>query len=358
MSTEKTTDPGTKSAAELEREVEAQRAQVEDDLDQLQDRLSPGQMMDQLFDYVKTGNGAEFTRNLGRSMRDNPIPLALMGVGMAWLMMGGQSGRSRYDQLEGFDRDWDREWDDDRYERGWDHRWNRDRHGWDERFADDKDDIAGDPVALGMTPQARGGTAPADGDDKGMMAKAGDMAAKAGDAIGDMAGSLRGRAAAAGEEVGDAMRGTGEAASRYGRNLKHGARRYRDRFGRTVDRYGRRARQGFFDTLEEQPLVLGAIGVAVGAALGAALPATEHEDELMGETRDRLKRQAEEEGRRQAEKARDMADAAYGAAKDEADRQGLNAGTGQSVADDLKDKAANVADAAKTAAEREQAKKG
>ena len=329
MSTDKTTDPGSKSAAELEREVEAQRAEVEDNLDRLQDRLSPGQMMDQLFDYVKTGNGAEFTRNLGRSMRDNPIPLALMGVGMAWLMVSGPSERSRY-----ADRDWD-----DRYDRGWD-------DDWDDRFADDEDATGGDPVALGMTPQARGGSAPADSDDEGMMAKAGEMIE-----------SVKDQAAAAGERVGQGFRSTGEAASRHGRNLRRGARQYRDRFGRSAGRYGRHVHRGFLETLEEQPLVLGAIGVAVGAALGAALPATEREDELMGETRDQLKRQAEEEGRKQAEKARDMADAAYGAAKDEADRQGLNAETGQSVADDLKDKATKVADAAKTAAEKEQAKR-
>ena len=143
----------------------------------------------------------------------------------------------------------------------------------------------------------------------------------------------------------------------HGRNLQRGARQYRDRFGRTVDRYGRRVRRSFFETLEDQPLVLGAIGVAVGAALGAALPATEHEDELMGETRDQLKHGAAREGRRQAEKARDVADAAYGAAKTEADRQGLNTETGKSTADNLKDKAAKVADAAKTAAEK-QASKG
>jgi ElaB/YqjD/DUF883 family membrane-anchored ribosome-binding protein len=39
--------------------------------------------------------------------------------------------------------------------------------------------------------------------------------------------------------------------------------------------------------LHEQPLVLGAIGVAVGALLGAALPATTEEDRLLGNARDR-----------------------------------------------------------------------
>lgn len=41
--------------------------------------------------------------------------------------------------------------------------------------------------------------------------------------------------------------------------------------------------------LEEQPLILGAIGLAVGAAIGAALPMTETEDNLMGSTAHRLR---------------------------------------------------------------------
>lgn len=36
--------------------------------------------------------------------------------------------------------------------------------------------------------------------------------------------------------------------------------------------------------IEEQPLVLAAVGIAVGAALGAAIPQTETENSLMGET--------------------------------------------------------------------------
>jgi beta-lactamase regulating signal transducer with metallopeptidase domain len=46
-----------------------------------------------------------------------------------------------------------------------------------------------------------------------------------------------------------------------------------------------RAREGFNTLLEEQPLVLGAFGVALGAIIGAALPSTEQEDRLVGDTR-------------------------------------------------------------------------
>jgi hypothetical protein len=61
---------------------------------------------------------------------------------------------------------------------------------------------------------------------------------------------------------------------------------------RGAGHYGRRAQSGFAHMREEQPLVVGAIGLAVGAALGAALPKTETEDEWLGDTRDQLKERA------------------------------------------------------------------
>src|SRR5690606_38663675 len=51
-----------------------------------------------------------------------------------------------------------------------------------------------------------------------------------------------------------------------------------------------RMRQGFESLLEEQPLLVGAIGLALGAALGAAFPRTEAEDRMLGEHSDSARR--------------------------------------------------------------------
>lgn len=48
------------------------------------------------------------------------------------------------------------------------------------------------------------------------------------------------------------------------------------------------ARLGFEHMLEDNPVALGALGVAAGALLGASLPSTESEDRWMGEMRDRV----------------------------------------------------------------------
>ena len=50
----------------------------------------------------------------------------------------------------------------------------------------------------------------------------------------------------------------------------------------------RRVRLGFWQAMEASPLMIGAAFLALGALLGLAIPSTEPEDELMGDTRDRL----------------------------------------------------------------------
>jgi hypothetical protein len=137
--------------------------------------------------------------------------------------------------------------------------------------------------------------------------------------------------------------------SETGEQLWHGAREASDRAGY----YGQRMRSGFFETLHEQPLVLGALGLAVGAAIGASLPTTEREDEWLGEAGDRLKDGARRLTREQLERARAAGRAAYEAAIEEADRQGWSTEGAMSAADAAVQKAERVVTAATEAARAE-----
>ncbi|MCE7032553.1 DUF3618 domain-containing protein [Lysobacter sp. GX 14042] len=56
----------------------------------------------------------------------------------------------------------------------------------------------------------------------------------------------------------------------------------------SVRRGAHRASDGFQRMLDDNPMALGAIGIAVGALLGGLLPPTQKEDELLGATRDRV----------------------------------------------------------------------
>jgi hypothetical protein len=58
--------------------------------------------------------------------------------------------------------------------------------------------------------------------------------------------------------------------------------------------------------MREQPLALGAIGLAVGAFFAAMAPRTHKEDELMGEASDRLADQAKQIGTEKLEQAKEV----------------------------------------------------
>ncbi|MCE5977598.1 DUF3618 domain-containing protein [Pseudomonas sp. JR33AA] len=68
----------------LEQEINAKREHISDLMDALEDRLSPGQMVDRVLGYAK-GNGGEFFQNLGTTLKNNPVPATLTVLGLAWL---------------------------------------------------------------------------------------------------------------------------------------------------------------------------------------------------------------------------------------------------------------------------------
>jgi Protein of unknown function (DUF3618) len=72
---------------QFEREAEETRWQLAGTFEELRDRMTPGRVVDQVVDYTRDGPAAEFLRNLGREVRENPMPLVLIGIGIAWLML-------------------------------------------------------------------------------------------------------------------------------------------------------------------------------------------------------------------------------------------------------------------------------
>ena len=71
---------------DLKRDVAEERARVDATLDEVQRRLTPGQLIDEVLHHGR-GAGSDFMANLGRSLAANPIPAALVGVGLMWLLL-------------------------------------------------------------------------------------------------------------------------------------------------------------------------------------------------------------------------------------------------------------------------------
>src|SRR5262249_40625437 len=90
------------SSAQLEQEAEQTRSELAQTLDELRERITPGQLVDQALDYAKDTGGAAFVRNLGRQTVDNPLPIALIGAGLAWLMLSnGNRAESAFNNVKG-----------------------------------------------------------------------------------------------------------------------------------------------------------------------------------------------------------------------------------------------------------------
>jgi hypothetical protein len=74
-------------SARLEREAEETLWQLSGTLEELRGRMTPGRVVDQVFDYTRDGPAAEFLHNFRRDVRQNPMPLVLVGIGVLWLLL-------------------------------------------------------------------------------------------------------------------------------------------------------------------------------------------------------------------------------------------------------------------------------
>lgn len=78
------------SISDIEREIDQDRSHFADTLSALENKLSPGQLVDQALGYAKK-NGGDFSDNLVRTISNNPIPTILTGIGVAWMAIQGRS---------------------------------------------------------------------------------------------------------------------------------------------------------------------------------------------------------------------------------------------------------------------------
>jgi hypothetical protein len=80
-----------------------------------------------------------------------------------------------------------------------------------------------------------------------------------------------------------------------------------DRFARAADvtrEQTRRTQYEVVAAIERRPLLFGSLAVAIGALLGALIPATEYEDRIVGQVRDRAVERAKQMGERQYQNLR------------------------------------------------------
>ncbi len=237
-------NPGaaTRSPADLEREGEQIRADLDRTLDEIERKLSPGELLDRSVDFLRN-NGSDFIREAGETVRNNPVPVLLTAAGLIWLTTSiATRNRSR---MSG-------------YEEGDEFSSYRGSEGF-ENYGHNDGGIRG------KVDEAR--------------ARMSNAAHRVGDRVSGMTDRVSGRA----HEVADRARGRVSSTMHSMRDRTQGAR------------------SDLMNLVQEQPIALGALALAAGALIGAALPITQYENRLVGPTRDRTLARAKELGQREYE---------------------------------------------------------
>jgi Protein of unknown function (DUF3618) len=90
-----------RKSEQLERDAEGIRSELAASLAELRLRVTPGQIVDQLADYAREGPAADFLRNLAREIRENPIPVLLITIGIAWLAIAASRPPGTAWRIEG-----------------------------------------------------------------------------------------------------------------------------------------------------------------------------------------------------------------------------------------------------------------
>ena len=75
----------------IEADLNDSRTRLNDTLQAMGAKLSPGQMLDEVMGLAQ-GQAGQFAGKLGRQVRDNPMPTLLIGAGLAMLLMNKGQG--------------------------------------------------------------------------------------------------------------------------------------------------------------------------------------------------------------------------------------------------------------------------
>jgi len=253
-------DDTSRRVEELRSDIEETRDEMSDTIGAIQDKLRPSHIVAQATDRVKqatmegvrdmTHSATDTARDAMSTARDamssRAIPLAMIGLGAAWLLME-RTADSRSDSRSWSDRD-----------RPYRYQWER------EAAARWRHTSAGHQYSTAA-------------DDFGVSAES--MA------------TVREDSGRSGTTSHNAFGGRGRSDSGINR-IQHTARTTGNRIERMV---------------RDNPLLVGAGALMLGAAFGMAVPETDVENEWMGDTRDSLVESAQQMAHDAAAKVQDTA---------------------------------------------------
>nr|UXE45865.1 hypothetical protein Hi04_10k_c5380_00017 [uncultured bacterium] len=268
---------------DIQETIEQTRVEMSKTIGELQERLSPAHIKAQIREAT-IGKVEEMAQRASDTMYEarqsvvstvtsNPVPAALVGIGLAWLWMNRRNGGSSYEDTArrwryrggGYGRDYER-YPDESY-----------RRFQEEGTAYGRDD----PSESSLASKAKDAVSGASDKISGIVGQASDKVSgavgQASDKISGAVGQVREAGTQFAARTKERVSGMYDQAQQTAERVKTGAQEQaqmaQDRFNRAMD---------------ENPLAVGAIALAVGTAIGLAIPQTRKENEWMGEARDNL----------------------------------------------------------------------
>lgn len=256
-------------ADRLERDLEQNREHLRETLGAIEEKMSPGRLLDEAMAYFNTGPKA-FASDLTTQIRDNPMPALLTGVGIAWMMMSDRKapaasggGATAADEVDGFGfsvdpADYDAWHEHDRLQQA---EWSCVRMDDEtpEAHARRLDQVRAAALGIAHDPQE---------DQAGFSTR-----------VRGAADMVKQKGASAREKLKQAATSTKQRAGAGAQGLQSAVG--------SAKGGAKAAVSSSAQFHEANPVATGAIGVALGALLGAALPLSRKEESALGAVADK-----------------------------------------------------------------------
>jgi len=249
------------SSAQLQREADAARVGLADTLGQLRDGVAPSALSGEAIALVKD-SGLSILKSLADSARANPVPALLIGAGLTMLLtrttgsdvMGVATSTLKSAAATGAD--------------------------------------AARSAASGVAGATSSATSSVAGAAKEVVKGATDRtanvvmdtAAAVSDRVAESAVSAHHTAVDSMASVKDRLQSGLDSGKAEFDARRQQASELADNVTGHAQTVAQQARQSFARLIEEQPILMAALGAALGAAVGAALPLSQAEKDLLGET--------------------------------------------------------------------------
>lgn len=272
--------------AQIRAGIEQTRGEMGETIEAIQARLNPDHLKDQVKEQVREqfqevkatvreatiGKAEDMVRNVGDTVTEarytlaetishNPIPAAMVALGLGWLWMNRRSGAPRRPMAYSAQ---------DRYR-------SSQIYSEGARYYDSGAGYAAGQGSYGGSGMLEQGQRAVGNTVHHVQDTASQVASRAQETVGNVVNRAQETASdvtnRAQETVGNIVNQAQETAGNIADQAQYQVQRVEDRFQQT---------------LRENPLAVGAVAFALGTAVGFAVPETRREHELMGAARDNL----------------------------------------------------------------------